>query len=108
MDKFTKDDAQVLVDTAANKGEAIEEMIRKGCNFKEALGYWKVFGAKAASRGFKGLFFNKLKDGVMTEDEVKAFITEFGSENDLRQIAIHMAIARLTNDIHRDKESGDE
>ena len=82
---FTKEDAQLLIEEATDKGSALEQMIRLGVSYKEAEGYWKVFGSRKVTQGFKAQFFNRLREGKLEGEELDAYIKEHGSDNDYKQ-----------------------
>ena len=99
-----KDEYKVIVESANSKGEAIEELIKAGASFKDALAAWSGFGASTKENGFRGKFYAKLKEGDLTREEVKAFCKEFGSKNDAKQWTHYEAIAKLVREVREDLE----
>lgn len=97
-----KDEYKVIVEAANSKGEAIEELIKAGASFKDALKAWGEFGASTKVSGFRANFYDKLKEGDMDTDEVKAFCEEFGSVNNKKQWLHYEAIAKLVREIRED------
>jgi len=95
-------EAKDIIESAKDKGEAVEQMIIAGASFKEALGYWKDLGANKNSRGFKPQFYAYLREGIKSAEEVDNFVKENGSENDYRYIKLFEGIAELANNIHND------
>lgn len=104
MSKLINEEYMDIAGSAANKGEAIEQMITNGCSFKDSLNYWKEYGAKTSSRGFKPTFYAYLREGIKSADEVKEFVTTNGSTNDVKYLSVYNGIADLANSIHSDKE----
>ena len=100
----TKVELRTIVEAANSKGEAIEELIKAGASFKDALAAWSEFGASTKENGFRGKFYAKLKEGDLTREEVKAFCKEFGSKNDAKQWTHYEAIAKLVREVREDLE----
>jgi len=95
-------EAEEIVTTATDKGDAIEKLIGAGASFADSLKYWKEYGANKNARGFKPKFYAYLREGIRSKSEVDMFVKENGSDNDYRYLKLFEGIAELANSIHED------
>lgn len=88
------DDIDVDVE-GKSKGEVIEAVIMAGSSYKDAEKYWKENGSRTVATGFRAAFYDRLKEGDMKRDDVKAMCKEEGSKNDAKAWTHYAAIADL-------------
>ena len=82
-----------------NKNDTLTQLIaEEGFDLKKANAYWKEYGTKTAV-GFAGSFYDKLREGSMSDEAFYVIITE-GSPNVQKHSGHYDAIRKLANDIH--------
>ena len=100
----TEDGLNTVIDTLVGtvKGSnesAISRMVRAWCKANDVEVFTKPKGT-GQRKGFRTDFYNELrKNPKMTEDQVKAYTKEHGTENENRNVKFHLDVAKLCNDI---------
>lgn len=99
----TTKELEELVIEAGNKGAAIEAVIKAGYSYKLAEKSWSEYGArKGVSGGFRASFFDALRAGNLTKEEVGELLKATGSVNKIKEISHWNEIARLVADVRAD------
>ena len=95
-------DAKVAA--GATPDELKEWLINHGVPFSKVPKVYRELGGPAGKRqGFRSQFYGWLREDTRGMDDVKAYIDEYGSENDKRHLTHYQGIAELANAIHNSK-----
>ena len=101
---YTKDEFDAKVAAGATPDELKEWLINQGVPFSKVPKVYRELGGPAGKRqGFRSQFYGWLREDTRGMDDVKAYIDEYGSENDKRHLTHYQGIAELANAIHNSK-----
>lgn len=68
--------------------------------FSKVPALYKELGGSTRRAGFTNEFYNWLKEGVRTMEEVEEYVKENGSANTVRNLRHYQGVAELANSIH--------
>ncbi len=96
-----KEEVEINLTTDKTLAEFIDYSLTEGkLTYKEAIKYWKDNrDPSAVNKGFRTTLFNTLIDNDLTLEELKDFIKENGSNNDLKNLKFYFSIVNLVKEV---------